>query len=246
MEVIETISKYSSDDGNISILHRFFEDLFYYHYRPDLTLVYSPDTVDNFKFIIYELFLYTLAVFIKNENFDYAAYLLNNPYILAENYAEYTQETTVDFTALKTELRTLYHHSQKSTSNELSYTGHILKECNINSGIKFYYIMQADFVCYFRAELLNGPWFPTTLIYYISGYFKPFEIFLRAQSKLCFDKLKSIFDIKSKDDLLSLKMAFDNKSRSSPNVPAAYDGLAARIRKCVAFPGPTNCGWSGA
>jgi hypothetical protein len=26
------------------------------------------------------------------------------------------------------------------------------------------------------------------------------------------------------------------------NVPAVYDGLAARIRKCAAFPGPTNCG----
>jgi hypothetical protein len=25
------------------------------------------------------------------------------------------------------------------------------------------------------------------------------------------------------------------------NVPAVCDGLAARIRKCVAFPGPTNC-----
>jgi hypothetical protein len=25
-------------------------------------------------------------------------------------------------------------------------------------------------------------------------------------------------------------------------VPAVCDGLAARIRKCVAFPGPTNCG----
>jgi hypothetical protein len=27
----------------------------------------------------------------------------------------------------------------------------------------------------------------------------------------------------------------------SHNVPAVYDGLAARISKCTAFPGPTNC-----
>jgi hypothetical protein len=26
------------------------------------------------------------------------------------------------------------------------------------------------------------------------------------------------------------------------NVPAVYDVLAARIRKCAAFPGPTKCG----
>jgi hypothetical protein len=30
----------------------------------------------------------------------------------------------------------------------------------------------------------------------------------------------------------------------APNVPAVCDVLAARIRKCVAFPGPTKCGWS--
>jgi hypothetical protein len=28
------------------------------------------------------------------------------------------------------------------------------------------------------------------------------------------------------------------------NVPAVYDVLAARISKCVAFAGPTKCGWS--
>jgi hypothetical protein len=33
---------------------------------------------------------------------------------------------------------------------------------------------------------------------------------------------------------ISEKMAY--------NVPAVYDVLAARIRKCVAFPGPTKCG----
>jgi hypothetical protein len=35
---------------------------------------------------------------------------------------------------------------------------------------------------------------------------------------------------------------FDKFSPISPNVPAVYDGLAARIEKCVAFLGPTNCG----
>jgi hypothetical protein len=32
----------------------------------------------------------------------------------------------------------------------------------------------------------------------------------------------------------------------SYTVPAVYAGLAARIRKGAAFPGPANCGWSGA
>jgi hypothetical protein len=227
IKVIETVSRYSSDDESITAIHRFFEDLLYYHNRPEPVLVYNSDTFDNFKFIIYELFLYTLAVFIKNENFNYAAYLLNNPYVLPENYAEYTKETMVDFTALKTELDTFYYHGQKNQSKELSYIGHLLKERNVNSSIKFYYIMQADFVCYFRAKLSNRRWFPTSLVYYITGYCRPFGIFAKAQSKLYFDKLKPIFNIKNKDDLLPLKLAFDNGTISSPswqgyNVPVFY------------------------
>jgi hypothetical protein len=39
------------------------------------------------------------------------------------------------------------------------------------------------------------------------------------------------------------RIFIQNNSRNggtSHNVPAVYDGLAVRIRKCVAFPGPTN------
>jgi hypothetical protein len=32
-----------------------------------------------------------------------------------------------------------------------------------------------------------------------------------------------------------------SSKKLAPNVPAVCDGLAARIRKCGAFPGPTNC-----
>jgi hypothetical protein len=39
-----------------------------------------------------------------------------------------------------------------------------------------------------------------------------------------------------------LSIAFPkNLAGISPNVPAVYDVLPARIRKCVAFPGLTNC-----
>jgi hypothetical protein len=33
-----------------------------------------------------------------------------------------------------------------------------------------------------------------------------------------------------------------NSAPIAHNVPVVYDGLAARIKKCVAFLGPTNCG----
>jgi hypothetical protein len=44
--------------------------------------------------------------------------------------------------------------------------------------------------------------------------------------------------------ILSIGILEDCNTISSiaHNVPAVYDGLAARIKKCVAFLGPTNCG----
>jgi heterodisulfide reductase subunit B len=52
------------------------------------------------------------------------------------------------------------------------------------------------------------------------------------------------FSVKSQIYLASLKAAMELLSAFNvgDNVPAAYDVLAARIRKCVAFPGPTKCG----
>jgi hypothetical protein len=35
-----------------------------------------------------------------------------------------------------------------------------------------------------------------------------------------------------------------NFKRSAHNVPAVYDVLAARIKKCAAFLGLAKCGWS--
>jgi hypothetical protein len=44
---------------------------------------------------------------------------------------------------------------------------------------------------------------------------------------------------------LVLSIYFEKISEKiAHNVPAVYDVLAARISKCVAFAGPTKCGWS--
>jgi hypothetical protein len=43
-------------------------------------------------------------------------------------------------------------------------------------------------------------------------------------------------------EILNFFTLFNHAQWISHNVPAVYDGLAARIEKCVAFLGPTNCG----
>jgi hypothetical protein len=37
---------------------------------------------------------------------------------------------------------------------------------------------------------------------------------------------------------------YNDFKKIAHNVPAVYDVLAARISKCVAFAGPTKCGWN--
>jgi hypothetical protein len=58
------------------------------------------------------------------------------------------------------------------------------------------------------------------------------------QKKIRTEKLK----IQNKHILIYTFIFIPTSARAiSHNVPAVYDGLAARIRKCVAFSGPTNC-----
>ena len=79
-------------------------------------------------------------------------------------------------------------------------------------------------------------WWPETLLY-IGRHSGVFEIFARAQSKEYFDRIKGIFDIATKDDLIPLFNLFKENKLRVPSwewtsfCPAAligFDNLASR------------------
>lgn len=74
IQLIQTIGKYSEMSHYHEALHKFFETLVSYFYPPAGLNHYRTTDRDNLKFIIHEIFLYTIAILLKTEKFDAVNY----------------------------------------------------------------------------------------------------------------------------------------------------------------------------
>jgi hypothetical protein len=199
---------YASEESYIEALHKYFEKVISYMHRPQHINQYNEHSWDNFKFIIHEMFLYAVAIFINHEKWHYAHYLMQNDYYSEEN-APYGRNTLVSYTAFREPVRSLNYRNERLKLGKLSIQADMLKARAESSGLKFHYLMQADFILYIRKEIENNTeqyrnqWFPTTLVY-TDRHYGSFEVFARAQSKRYFDKMKILLEIEDKGTLVGL------------------------------------------
>lgn len=217
IQLFSIIAKYDFEDKFIESVHRFFESLIPYMFKHEHIASYQEYDFDNFRFIIHELFLYAIAIFIKSEKFHYAATLLTEKYYVPHDY-DYSEETMKTFTVFGQYMGSLEERNSRLNLRRLSLRADLLKErCQMVS-IKFRDLMQTDFILFIRSELYcenSDIWWPYTLIYL--GYFTgSFEIFARAESKKYFEKIKRLFEIESPDDLKLLLKKFKTGERQVP------------------------------
>jgi hypothetical protein len=207
IQVISTLVQYDSLDSS-KALHRFIESLLPYYHRPDEQTSWDEREFDHFKYIVHELFLYTLAIYLRQEDYSSANYLLSTPYYLLKNTLR-PQESAVSYTEIREHIDTLEHRNKRLNLRRLSLRADFLEKNSKPSGVPFRYVMQADFICFMRSELtktdIYGGWWPETLIYANRSY-AAFEIFARAASKTYLAKvlpLLGVTEISSIKDKLS-------------------------------------------
>lgn len=214
-EVIElflSIAQYRNTTEAIQQVHRFFEGLIPYRYRPEGVSSHIEWDLDNFKFIVHELFLYAISCLLKFECFESVAYLMQQKYYVERN-SDYGRDVMVAFSILRDHLKSLEHRNNRLELRRLSLHADILEKRSKTSGVSLRHLMQADFVLFMKDCLscitnnTTQEWWPITLLY-IEKHSGPFEIFARAESKEYFDKLKSIFGIKGKNEFSPVLQAF--------------------------------------
>ncbi len=218
IQIFSAIAKYDPKEEFIETLHRFFESLIPYLFRPEGVSSWREWDFDNFRFIIHELFLYAIAILVKSERFQQASMLLSQRYYVPKN-ADYGRDVMVSFLVFRQYMESLEYRNRRLKLRRLSLRADLLKERCQTTGIDFRYLMQADFVLFIRAELnskgLFDSWWPETLLYL--GHFPgPFEIFARAESKRYFEKMKCLFDIQSPDDFKQLLEEYQQGKRKLP------------------------------
>lgn len=182
---------------------------------------------DNFRFIVHELFIYAVACLIKYERFESVSYLLQQHYYVERN-SDYGRDVMVPFGVFRKLTRSLDHRNERLKLRRLSLRADMLTERSKTSGITFRQLMQADFVLFIRDSLdaMRGEgrqnWWPITIVFaeeiQRSG---PFEVFARAQSSEYFHRLKRMFDIERKDELVPLFEAFGGDKLTVPTLEFA-------------------------
>ncbi|WHT43685.1 TIR domain-containing protein [Ochrobactrum sp. SSR] len=123
LQVIKSIALYHPTSSAVSNIHRFFENIFSYMYAPSNASVVREWEQDNFRFIIHEIFVTTIAYLIKYEHFDLADYLISTPYYI-QYYGRTRRSQTVPFTAFRCPTGSLTEYSRQK--QRLSYRSDFL------------------------------------------------------------------------------------------------------------------------
>jgi hypothetical protein len=222
IELISLIAQYNTPN-TIDLIHRFFENLIPYMQKPENVTLWTDTDFDNFKFIINELFLYTIAIFLRNERFELVGELIHKEYYIEKS--DYGTSETESFCIFRTFLNSLKTRNNRLSLRRSSLHADLIKERATASGVEFKELMQADFVLYVNSlinrvqhghEILHN-WYPETLVYLgWNNNGSKFEIFTRGKSKKYFNKIKCILNINSKDELSPLIKTLEEDKLKEP------------------------------
>ena len=203
----------------VEAIHRFFEKILSFLYMPAGNIRWNDDSVDNFRFIAYELFLCLIGSFIKYERFSTATYFINTEYYAIDRLKPDTlMHPFIDFCQ---HTRTLENRNQRLNLRRLSLQADLLKERSRSSGLDFMYLMEADLVLWLRGvkwirgqSLRLRSWWPDTLVFVSFRPGPPFEMFARAKSQRYFEKIKSLLGVNDKAELIQLLEAVNTDNRN--------------------------------
>ena len=214
LQVLVAFTQYAEAGKTAKTIHRFFENLLPYYTRPEGQTSWNDVESDHFKFLTHELFLYTQAVYLRAEDYASATMLLAEPYYLPKNI-DRARDASASFTVVRDHLRSLEYRNQHRKLNRLSLRADLLEQRSKSSGIPFRTVMQADFVCFMRAELTGDHWWPETLLY-ATHHYGPLELFARAVSKANLAKILPVLGVSS---TVAIKAKLEDFARDRRAVP---------------------------
>ncbi|MEP8818573.1 SEFIR domain-containing protein [Enterobacter hormaechei] len=201
VNLIFLAARYNMNGGYVKRLHSFFEHVLNYYYPPQNANTYNSNDFDNYKFIVHELYLYSIATLLKNELFEDCLGLFEGYYV-SGRLARHDEPLTA-YTEIREHVAILQWRNDSKKLGRLSLHADLLKERCHSLPINFSDLHQADFLCYLRSTIIYKDsysfWWPVTLLY-AKGYF-PFEIFAKAVSKNYFSRIKSLLGVQTPEEL---------------------------------------------
>jgi SEFIR domain len=213
IHVMGVLARHNPKSQHIATVKRFFERSLAYYYPPPSMNSYHEQWFDNYRFIVHELLLYTVALFIKHQCYSSVDELVRGGFYLG-NLSQFSHEPVQALSILQQGTGSLDQDRNKRLSlGRTSVRADILKERSNGLAVDFAELMQADFGLFIRdaadavARGTHNRWYPVTLVY-TGSRSAPFEIFARARSASYFQQIAPMLGLPNLKDVTALLNEF--------------------------------------
>lgn len=161
---------------------------------------YHSFQFDHYKFLITELFLYTVAILVRERQYGKLAGILNADYFLSGRNRTNDNRPS-DFSSFKMYPESFNYRNERLNLRRTSIIADLLvKRANhkyVND------LISADIILYNISKLLNeetwGLWYPSTYIY-LREKAVTVKLFLRLKSKNHYNNIKILFNNMSEEE----------------------------------------------
>jgi hypothetical protein len=197
-----------STEINAEKFHSFWEQLLNYkanyEYMKFEVNIVNRLTGCHISFLIQELFLYTIAIAVKNEKFQLISEFLILPYFI--NKKNVDQPEIVGFVEFNKHNFLFQYRNARLKLNRIDLLTDTIKARATNDIIHFHNLQEADLILYFVSCLQrissnkkdNWPyWFPNLSVYPLYNY----QNLNKLISQRYFDKFKVILGVETKEEL---------------------------------------------
>lgn len=219
IKLINLITPNNLDNSSELIIEFFENEPVYKSPRGDNNGGWSTSRFEIFKIIFHELFIYTIAVALKNKNYEFVADLLHSKYYKKDKYER--KSDPEDFTFLWNHHENFENYFSEAFRKVTGFGDYIIS--NLSELVKKEDVILADRVCYFVSYVdYKGDyntWFPSTYLY---GERSPITFFDKMTSEKHFEKVKTIFNVKDKNELKRKLMDYKNKVENNSSNRIRY------------------------
>lgn len=217
VDFILTLFKYGKD-VNREKLHNFFEKLSALSFKPEHVERYTEVDFDNYRFFIYEIFLYFISALLQLDRYEDLIYFLYTPYFIRYNgkLEHFGVGIFNEYCRSLDEIR-----NRRLKLNRVCVTADLIKQRALRKDITFDKLLDSDLILYYISELNTDQgfgWFPRCSVYGGRWSGHHIELFERMVSKSHFEKVKGILNIKDIKELetkINLYLADAARQRGS-------------------------------
>lgn len=210
-DYLEFIHKLFRDDRNfdVSILVRFFEHLpLQLSPRTEGPQLWKSTRFEHYKLINHKLFIYTIAIALKHENYRVLEELLLTRYFFKESRSGRPEQSNYEY--LRTHFSYLDQHYKAIIGRTSDNVHAEVVMSRVPDFLERYELVAGDLFCYLIGQLHDIDWFPMTYGYN-SRNARDFEFFYRLVSKRHFEKVKALLGVETVEEFKVKLTALINK-----------------------------------